>query len=164
MPAHDVNVNATYRSTSTSAQSISVDGGIGGGTAQAGTYIDISADAAPAGMIFDQWVGDISHLADSTQARTLVRVPNGSVFLLATYVSKPIEPHPSIVQFGASQSGWQLNFTTHTGQNYRLQTKSELTDLSWTDLIYNIKGDGFDVDLSGDLESEPTRFFRVGTR
>ncbi|NJL18776.1 MAG: hypothetical protein HC901_00140 [Bdellovibrionaceae bacterium] len=65
---------------------LAVNSGSGDGNYQAGTVVNISADAAPAGKAFAAWTGDVSTVADVTNATTTVTMPAGAVTLTATYV------------------------------------------------------------------------------
>ena len=51
---------------------LTVVNGSGDGTYSAGSDAAISADAPPSGQLFDQWVGDVSNVTDTTAADTTI--------------------------------------------------------------------------------------------
>ncbi|WFB37419.1 right-handed parallel beta-helix repeat-containing protein [Kiritimatiellota bacterium B12222] len=64
---------------------LQVNGGSGDGEYTAGTVVNISADAAPDGQVFDAWTGDVEHLVDPDSASTTLTMPGEAVAVTATY-------------------------------------------------------------------------------
>ena len=64
---------------------LTVSNGTGSGNYYAGTVVNISANAAPAGQIFDQWTGDVSGVADVTAANTTYAMGSANASITATY-------------------------------------------------------------------------------
>lgn len=64
---------------------LSVTHGTGSGTYAAGAVVEISANAAPEGKIFDKWTGDVAHIANVNAANTTVTMPASDISLTATY-------------------------------------------------------------------------------
>jgi MYXO-CTERM domain-containing protein len=64
---------------------LTVEGGSGGGSYPEGAVVQIEADAAPDGQVFDRWTGDTSHVASETSASTSLTMPAQSVTVRATY-------------------------------------------------------------------------------
>jgi hypothetical protein len=81
MPAAEVSVTAAY----TWGRVLTVNSGTGDGLYLMGTVVDISADPAPSGMVFDEWVGDTADVSDPTSADTTVTMPSSDVEVTATY-------------------------------------------------------------------------------
>jgi hypothetical protein len=65
--------------------SLTVNNGLGSGSYDAGSTVDIDAQASPAGQEFDQWIGDTEHLSDVNAASTSLTMPAADVTVTATY-------------------------------------------------------------------------------
>ena len=85
MPEHDVYLFASYRPVGDSIYTVTVTGGSGDGSSQAGSIINIKADAPASNQIFDQWTGDTAGLININAPETTFRMPAGNVTLTATY-------------------------------------------------------------------------------
>ena len=90
MPANPTTITATYREQVIVTYQLTVSNGSGSGSYEEGAAVSIQADAAPSGMVFDQWTGDVSTVADVSSAMTTVSIPNNSVSVSATYTSAPV--------------------------------------------------------------------------
>ncbi len=66
-----------------------VNGGDGDGDYTEGVQVNITADSAPSGKVFDQWVGDVEYVDDVTTSSTFVSMPSQSVTVTATYKDLP---------------------------------------------------------------------------
>ncbi len=64
---------------------LTVDNGNGDGAYEAGTVVNISADAAPEGQEFDIWTGDISGVSDVNSAATTITMQASNTLLTANY-------------------------------------------------------------------------------
>jgi hypothetical protein len=64
---------------------LTVTNGSGDGDYEQGTVVSISADAPPAGQVFDQWTGDVSCVANVSASSTKVTMPARATTLTATY-------------------------------------------------------------------------------
>jgi hypothetical protein len=62
-----------------------VNSGSGSGDYTQGTAINISADPPPAGMVFDQWTGDVDTIANVNEAATTIIMPTSDVTISAIY-------------------------------------------------------------------------------
>jgi hypothetical protein len=82
MPAGSVSVTATYRYV----YQLTVNSGSGDGEYPSSTIVSIDADAPPSGAVFDEWVGDVSSVADPDLSSTTVTMPSDEVEVTATYV------------------------------------------------------------------------------
>jgi len=81
MPASNVTITATYQTLYT----LTVNSGSGDGSYLAGTMVTVTANAPPAGQVFDQWIGDTSAVANVNSATTTVTMPASNVTITATY-------------------------------------------------------------------------------
>jgi hypothetical protein len=82
MPAGNVTVVATYKDI---LYALTVNSGSGGGSYAMNSVVAISADAAPVGQVFSQWVGDVTYVDDVFASDANVTMPAGSVTVTATY-------------------------------------------------------------------------------
>ena len=64
-----------------------VNSGIGDGLYRATDAVAIEADPAPTGKDFDQWAGDVAHVADPYATATTVTMPASSIEVTAAYVN-----------------------------------------------------------------------------
>jgi len=85
MPAANQEVTATYANLPMYA--LTVNSGTGDGSYQEDWVVDISADAAPSGYTFDEWVGDTANIADVQDPTTTITMPASSAEITATYES-----------------------------------------------------------------------------
>lgn len=85
MPAHDVYLLASYRTAGDDVHTVAVNGGSGSGSSQAGSIINIKADAPSPNQNFDRWTGDTAGLINPNAAETTFRMPASNVTLTATY-------------------------------------------------------------------------------
>lgn len=160
MPDHDVYVIASYRDSAATSYSISLTNGSGGGGSQQGGIVTIAASAPAAGMVFDRWIGDTSFLVDPFSAVTSLRMPSSGVTFEAVYANAPAILAPSPLEFTVDSGNWKIEFMGANQRRYALQRKVSLTDASWENLIYNIKGNGTMISLDGAV-NQPTSFFRI---
>jgi hypothetical protein len=111
MPGNAATITATYRSTGSGGGGGSDDGdddggtyeytyrltvenGTGDGTYAAGTKVTVRADAAPAGKVFDRWIGGNGGVFENTNSATTVfTMPRNSTTVTATYREqiKPVD-------------------------------------------------------------------------
>jgi hypothetical protein len=85
MPEHDVYLLASYRPVGDSSYTVAVASGSGDGSSQAGSWINIKADAPGPNQIFDRWTGDTAGLVNVNAAETTFRMPANNVTLTASY-------------------------------------------------------------------------------
>ena len=113
MPAEAVEVKATYKTAPVAEYDISVTSGkatVEGNPATkaaAGKTVTITADAAPSGKVFDQWVvesGTIT-LADASSETTTFTMPGEEVSVKATYKTVPATEYDITVTGGAATVG-----------------------------------------------------------
>jgi len=93
---------------------LTVQSGSGGNSAVVpGALQTITANAAPAGMVFDRWIGLAAGISNINAASTTVTMPSHALFLLATYRSNSTPVYTLTVTNGAgsgpSQAGNYLN-------------------------------------------------------
>ncbi len=74
-----------------------VNGGVGSGTYERGTTVDVSA-VIPQGQQFDKWVGDIEFISTGSATTPTIQVlMNSSVSLIATFMQAPADAQPPTV-------------------------------------------------------------------
>ena len=66
---------------------LSVIDGSGGNVYAAGQQVQVQAGAAPGGMHFVKWVGDVKALADPNSAQTTITMPAQYVSICATFAN-----------------------------------------------------------------------------
>ena len=138
---------------------LTVTSGTGSGSYTAGIVVNITADAAPAGQVFDAWVVNSGNpaIADTNAASTTLTMPASAVAVTATYkaVTRLLI---SVVENGGNLS---LQVDTVLGATYVLESAPSLSlPMVWTPLATNIGNGG---PLTNTLPQEPgtpQRFFR----
>jgi hypothetical protein len=97
MPAAATTVTATYATTSSTTptgpgsgtpsttHTLTVVNGTGDGNYAPGTWVTITANAAPSGQVFSEWVG--ANVQNDNAFVTKLRMPNGNVTVTARYRS-----------------------------------------------------------------------------
>ncbi len=90
---------------------LTIDGGIGGGLYTNETPVSITASNAPAGWIFDQWIGSTQHIASVTSSSTVVTMPASNTTVSATYKAV------STGDFTCVVSGSKITIKKYTGQD-----------------------------------------------
>lgn len=118
---------------------LTIADGSGSGTYPEGEIINISANEAPAGYIFDKWTGDLTYVADQTAEQTTVTVPAQNIILTATY--KPIWANTGNVIYytGPVALGRE---SIPTGNNLAVDGKIITKEIkvtldSWSDFVFN---------------------------
>jgi hypothetical protein len=66
---------------------LTVNGGVGGGTYHAGEVVHVGADVAAVGEVFDGWTGNTLHLGNPAAAATVLTMPAQDVTLTANYTA-----------------------------------------------------------------------------
>jgi uncharacterized protein (DUF1800 family) len=92
MPSTAVAIAATYKTASAGTATVTVTGGTPASSSVAqGKTLTITAGAAPAGKVFDQWTGDVATLANKLSATTVLTVPAAAtaVSVAASYKTAP---------------------------------------------------------------------------
>ncbi len=75
--------------------SLSVASGTGSGSYKAGTWVFITAEAAPSGKVFDRWISSGGGtFEDASNASTTFMMPDHDVTLTATYKDAHVIPNP----------------------------------------------------------------------
>lgn len=80
----DLRVSDAAPSGSTS-YSAYIYNGAGSGRYPVGSLVNITANAAPLGKVFDRWTGDVKHLSSATAASTAFPMPSTDIWITATY-------------------------------------------------------------------------------
>ena len=91
---------------STTAYLVTVKNGTGGGSYTTGNTVNIKANAAPAGKVFDKWTASGVTLSNPGSANTSFKMPSNPVTVTATYKDAPpiITQHPKNVTITEGQN------------------------------------------------------------
>jgi len=109
MPAADATITATY--VAAPSYTLTVNSGTGDGDYTEGTVVDISADAAPSGKVFDVWTGDTTGIADVNAASTTITMPGSDATITATYKDAGPGGTTLIVDWGDSEANNVYGFS-----------------------------------------------------
>jgi len=77
--------SAGYQVTGGPTYTLTVNSGSGDGNYTESTVVDITADTAPSGKEFDEWIGDTSGIADVSDPTTTLTMPAANQEVTATY-------------------------------------------------------------------------------
>ncbi|MFA7170705.1 MAG: chitosanase, partial [Candidatus Paceibacterota bacterium] len=83
IPDHGIILVASYERSDDETFRLVVSGGTGGDDYLPGTEVTITADTPDTNKVFDQWVGDISHIDDTGKAIAIVTMPEEDITLVA---------------------------------------------------------------------------------
>jgi hypothetical protein len=86
MPDHALYLLATYRVEAAPVYTLTVSSGFGGGTSQAGSYLNIEAAEPSSGAVFDHWSGDTQNVVNVNAAVTTLCMPFSDISMTAVYV------------------------------------------------------------------------------
>jgi len=87
MPANTASVTATYKNLPSQTYTLTVNNGNGDGSYISGATVNISANAAPSGHIFDKWVKNSGNpiIANENSVNTTLTMPANAANVMATY-------------------------------------------------------------------------------
>jgi hypothetical protein len=102
MPDADATVRATYKHILYTA---TVENGTGGGSYASGASVNISANAAPSGKVFDKWTSDDVTVASANSSTTSFVMPAKAVTVKATYKDAPVTPQTYAVTVTGGTDG-----------------------------------------------------------
>src|SRR6056297_1516892 len=85
MPAENVSATALYKEQPIDADNLEVVNGTGSDEYEAGEVINIDAQPADQGYIFDKWIGQTQQVAHINQPNTVLAMPKHDVQVQATY-------------------------------------------------------------------------------
>ena len=106
MPATAVTITATFATSSTTEFSLNVIAGSGDGNYVAGSVVDVMA-TIPAGLLFDQWTGDVQYLSNAADANTTLTMPSGPASITATFTDPNNTSTGTVYEVG--QSGYAFS-------------------------------------------------------
>ncbi|MSR64499.1 MAG: DUF5050 domain-containing protein [Verrucomicrobiae bacterium] len=108
MPGSNATVTATYKALPPVTFTLTVNSGSGSGSYTNGQVVAITANAAPAEQVFNQWTG--ATVANPTAASTTLTMPGSNTSVTATYKAAPPATFTLTVVSG-SGSGSYTNAT-----------------------------------------------------
>jgi len=106
MPASAVTVRATYRERPVETFALNVGAGTGSGGYRAGTVVDIAANEAPEGKVFQRWTGQTSFLTNPSDPNTTLTMPASSVSVTAGYMDRPTQRFQLFVSSGTGSGAY----------------------------------------------------------
>jgi hypothetical protein len=109
MPDSAATVSATYRSQAPVQYSLTVNSGTGDGDYEEGAVISISANAAPAGQLFNRWVVNAGSalISNAGVASTTLVMPANDAVISATYSDAPVATYTLTVNGGDGDGSYQ---------------------------------------------------------
>jgi len=125
MPAANQEITATY--SQLTLYSLTVNSGSGDGNYQEDWVVNITADAAPSGKVFDEWTGDVSGIANVNASSTTLTMPAANQTITATYEDAGAGPSIS------STTGTWAHGNTITISGSGFGTKSTAAPRVWDD-------------------------------
>jgi hypothetical protein len=145
-----------WRTNSANAYSLSVSNGTGGGTFGAGCILTLTANPAPPGKLFSQWLS--SGVSNPASPTILFIMPTNNAVVTAVYTDIPAPVF----------TGWQivggtnvsLTAQTYPTQPWVLQTSSDLTNWVGVRTNYSDSGGIFQISIAVN-PGTPTGFFRL---
>jgi hypothetical protein len=78
-------VSVSFKALPPPTYVLTVNGGSGSGSYEAGTVVNISANTAPSGQVFDKWTGNTGGIADVNSASTTYTMGSANATVTATY-------------------------------------------------------------------------------
>jgi len=124
MPASDAEITATY--SAATLYTLTVNSGSGDGSYQEDWVVDIDADTAPSGKVFDEWIGDTSGIANVNAEHTTLTMPASNQEATATYADAPAGA-PTITGYSGTLS--HGSSITISGSNFG--SKGTAAPLKW---------------------------------
>jgi len=106
MPAQAVSLRASYRAAPPTEYALTVEGGTGDGEYVAGDVVTIAAGLAPAGQVFDQWIGQTARVANVNQPTTTITMPDSAVSVRAVYKDLPPQTFALTVDGGTGSGDY----------------------------------------------------------
>lgn len=84
---------------------LTVNGGSGSGNYEAGAVVNITANAAPAGKVFDKWTGSAA-IANVNLVSTTITMPSAATSITATYKDAPVSTYALTVNSGSGSGNY----------------------------------------------------------
>lgn len=100
MPNTDLTITATYENIPAQTYTLIVNNGTGDGEYEENEEVVITSDAAPSGMRFKEWTGDVASLVDITLEQAILIMPNIDITVTATFEDIPALTYILVVDNG----------------------------------------------------------------
>ncbi len=100
MPNTDLTITATYENIPAQTYTLIVNNGTGDGEYEENEEVVITSDAAPSGMRFKEWTGDVAGLVDITLEQAILIMPNIDITVTATFEDIPALTYILVVDNG----------------------------------------------------------------
>lgn len=149
MPAQNVTLTANYADAS-AAYSATIYNGTGTGRYTVGGVVNITANAAPMGQVFDRWTGDVKYLSSVTAASTGFPMPATNIWITATYKAATTTTSTAvtgltlvnadtgapIAGFDPILSGTTLNLATLPTRRLNIRANTNTTSVGSVKFVY----------------------------
>ncbi len=146
-----------WRTNAANAYSLTVSNGSGGGNFGAGSIVILTANPAPSGQTFAQWLGGVGSPGSPS---TSFIMPSGNATITATYTNLP---PPSITSWqitGAGNTNFALTAIAATNQFWILQSSTNLAN--WINVLTNPASAGGMWQAVIPIDpAQPRQFFRL---
>ncbi|HZK25081.1 MAG TPA: hypothetical protein VFC74_06805, partial [Oscillospiraceae bacterium] len=112
MPSNDVTLKATYKDAPATTYAVTVNSGTGSGNFAEGETVNITANTADAGKVFDKWTTtDGVAFASANSATTTFVMPAKNVTVTATYKDAPVSTYAVTVNSGTGSGDYSQGDT-----------------------------------------------------
>jgi hypothetical protein len=145
MPSANTTVTATYTTAPPPQYTLTVVNGSGSGSYAANTTVSISANAAPAGQVFQSWTG--ATVANPSSPSTTLVMPSANTTVTATYVAVAL---PLAITTTAL-----TNAVVGTPYSQTLAASGGTPPYTWA-LLSGGFPDGLSLSASGQITGTPT--------
>ena len=100
MPASAATITASYKDLPVATFALTVNAGSGGGNYQTGAVVNITADAAPSGKVFDRWIinAGAAVIANASAASTTLIMGSNTTRVTATYTTLVVDEPPTTLE------------------------------------------------------------------
>jgi hypothetical protein len=122
---------------------LTVINGSGDGLYEQAAVVNITADAAPVGKVFDKWTGNISGIAVVSASSTTLTMPTANVTIEATYKDMPV-PGSTVIGINVGGSAYTaIDGTIYQADSYFTggSIYNKVTTIAGTedDALYNFE-------------------------
>jgi hypothetical protein len=132
MPAKDISITANYRDPSAKTFKLTVVNGTGSGSFESGAVVEIQADDAPSGKVFNTWTG--AAVADAKAASTSITMPSAETTVTATYRDAGATLYSLTVVNGIGSGDYQA------GESVQISAKSAASVWLFTEWSGDVGG------------------------
>lgn len=131
MPAAPTTITANYKKEgSIDLYTLTVNYGTGSGDYEEGTEVDIEANPAPNGSVFNKWLGDTANVMNVTESKTKIVIGKDDVVITASYT--PLEKHELSVVGGFGSGSYWFGQKVQITANKENNDDTKFEFVEWT--------------------------------